>query len=70
MKKIKTYWNSLSETMMITKKEHCLLLVISVLAGCIIGMLISPRKTICCGNGNGGEHHYYGPSGDDQDFEE
>ena len=44
MNKIKTYWDSLSETIVLTKKEHCLLLTVAALLGCIIGMLVSPRR--------------------------
>ncbi len=70
MNKIKTYWDSLSETIVLTKKEHCLLLTVAALLGCIIGMLVSPRRDICCGKGNGA-NHYYGTAGeDDMDTEE
>lgn len=48
MDKVKAYLNTLSETVVMTKKEHCLLVLTAALAGCIAGMLISPKKTICC----------------------
>lgn len=48
MDKVKAYLNTLSETVVMTKKECCLLVLTAALAGCIAGMLISPKKTICC----------------------
>lgn len=65
MKKIKEYFASMSETVSMTRKEQTLALVLAMLAGCILGMLISPRKSICCGNGNGTQN-YYGPAGLDE----
>ncbi|MCM1282027.1 MAG: hypothetical protein NC180_05035 [Muribaculaceae bacterium] len=58
MKKIREYGETMSEIISITRKEQTLLLVIAALAGCVLGMLVSPRKSICCGNGNGAHHHY------------
>lgn len=66
MRKMKEYMNSLSETVTMTNKEKLLLAVLAALAGSLVGMLISPRKTICCGNGNG-TTNYYQP---DEDAEE
>lgn len=64
MKKMKEYLASMSETVSMTRKEQTLALVIAMLSGCILGMLISPRKSICCGNGNGTQN-YYGPVGEE-----
>ncbi len=65
MKKIKNYLETMSETVSMTRKEQTLMLALAMLAGCVLGMLISPRKSICCGNGNGTQN-YYGPSGEEE----
>lgn len=65
MKKLKAYLETMSETVSMTKREHTLMLALAVLAGCVLGMLISPRKSLCCGNGNGTQN-YYGSSGDEE----
>lgn len=48
MNKIKAYWNTLSDTVVTTKKEHWLLILSAALCGCVIGMLLSPKKIIYC----------------------
>ena len=55
MKKMKSFLDSLTETVIITKKDQLFMVLIAVLAGCIFGMLFSPRRNqaIICGNGNG-----------------
>lgn len=58
MGKMKEYMNSLSETIVMTRKDKVFFMVLAALAGCLVGMLISPRKTICCGNGNGTTNYY------------
>ncbi|MCM1105581.1 MAG: hypothetical protein NC355_01430 [Blautia sp.] len=58
MKKIREYGETMSEIISITRKEQTLLLIIAALAGCVLGMLISPRRLLCCGNGNGASHYY------------
>ena len=53
MEKWKKRFESLSETITITKLDGSLLLAICALAGIIIGMLISPRKNAHYGCNNG-----------------
>lgn len=65
MKKIKNYLEFMSETVSITRKEQTLVLALAMLAGCVLGMLISPRKSIYNANGNGTQY-YYGPSGEEE----
>ncbi len=69
MKKIKAYMSTLSENIEMTKKDKLVLAVMAAMAGCLVGMLISPRKTICCGNDNGNQN-YYSNDWDDDAFDE
>lgn len=52
MSKVKEYLNTLSDTVVITKKEHWLLILTAALAGCVAGMLLSPNKTVYCNCGD------------------
>lgn len=54
MKKMRNFFDSLSESVTITKKDQLFMILIAALAGCIFGMLFSPRRNqaIVCGNGN------------------
>lgn len=70
MEKIKHYGNALSETVTLTKLDGLLAVLVAALAGCVIGMLVSPRsiKTFGCGNGC---HHYYASlDGEDEEDED
>lgn len=58
MKKLKAYLETMSETVSLTKREQTLMLALAALAGCVLGMLISPRKSLCCGNSNGTQNYY------------
>lgn len=53
MKKLKEFWSTLPENVTFTRLDGFLIIAISVLAGVIIGMLCSPRKSITAGCGNG-----------------
>ena len=52
MKKLKEFWKTLPETVTVTRLDGILIVTICALAGVIIGMLCSPRKTISIGCGN------------------
>lgn len=52
MKKLKDYFATLSETVIVTKLDGMLLVIIGALAGVIVGMLCSPRKYTKWYNGN------------------
>ncbi len=55
MKHIKLFWESLDDMTTILKKEWFLELVACTLAGFVLGIIFSPKKTtiIGCNNGNG-----------------
>ena len=57
MNKIRTFMESLTESVTMPKKEKLMTVLLAALTGALLGMLFSPRKNICCGNGNG---NYYG----------
>ncbi len=67
MEKWKKGFESLSETITITKLDGSLLLAICALAGIIIGMLISPRKNAHYGCNNGStEINNFGNDSEDE----
>lgn len=55
--KMKEKWNefqtSLEEMTLMKKREYFLTVTVCLLAGLVIGMLISPRKFMMIGNNNG-----------------
>ena len=51
--KIKEFWNDLDQTIPVNKRELVLGIAVLTLAGTLIGMLISPRKTMTIGSNNG-----------------
>lgn len=51
--KLKTFWDSLSESTTVSKRELVLGLSTCLLSGMVIGMLCSPRKTMTIGSHNG-----------------
>lgn len=54
MKKIRLFWESLDDVATVSKRELFLELVCCALAGIVLGILFSPKKTmtIGCNNGN------------------
>ena len=54
MKKIKTFWESLEDLAAVSKRELFLEVVCCLLAGFVLGIVFSPKKTtiIGCNNGN------------------
>ena len=55
MKKMKMLWESLEDMATVSKRELFLELVTCALAGFVLGIIFSPKKTtmIGCNNGNG-----------------
>lgn len=70
MEKMKNFVSNLSETVTMTRLDGLMAALAAVLAGCVIGMLISPRKNQTFGCGNGCHRHYYGNENDCVEEEE
>ena len=52
-KKLEKYWNSLDRSVVVNKRELVLGVAACTLAGVLMGMLLSPRKTVTIGSNNG-----------------
>lgn len=52
MKRMREFFSDLSGTIAVTKLDGVLIVAVSALAGMILGMLCSPRKTTRWYNGN------------------
>lgn len=52
--KIKNFWDSLDETTVISKRELFLEIVACGLACVVLGMLLTPKKTVTTGSNNSG----------------
>ena len=51
--KIKKFWTSLDRTISVNKRELVLGVAASALAGVVLGVFLSPRKTTTIGSNNG-----------------
>lgn len=54
IKKIRTFWCSLEETTTITKRELFLEITVCALVGLVLGMILTPRKSVMIGSNNSG----------------
>ena len=54
IRKIKNFWVSLDETTIISKREMFLEIVAVAFAGLVLGMLLTPKKTVTIGRNNAG----------------
>ena len=52
-KKLEKFWNSLDCSLVVNKRELVLGVTACTLAGILMGMLLSPRKTVTIGSNNG-----------------
>ena len=52
-KKLEKFWNSLDCSLAVNKRELVLGVTACTLAGILMGMLLSPRKTVTIGSNNG-----------------
>ena len=69
--KMKNFWNSLDGTTIISKRELFLEIVAVALAGLVLGMILTPKKTLTIGSNNSGNGCNCGNSnGDDVEEEE
>lgn len=53
-KKLEEFWNSLDRAVVVNKRELVLGVTACTLAGVLMGMLLSPRKTVSNGSNNTG----------------
>ena len=71
IRKIKNFWVSLDETTIISKREMFLEIVAVALTGLVLGMLLTPKKTVTIGSNNSGNGCNCGnKNGDDTEDEE
>lgn len=54
IRRMKNFWISLDETTVISKRELFLEVVVCALAGFILGMFLTPKKTVTIGSNNSG----------------
>ena len=52
-KKLEKFWNSLDRVIVVNKRELVLGVTACTLAGILMGVLLSPRKTVTIGSNNG-----------------
>lgn len=54
IKKMKNFWASLEGTTVISKRELFLEIAVCALAGILLGIIFTPKKTITIGSNNAG----------------
>lgn len=54
IKKMKNFWASLEGTTVISRRELFLEIAVCALAGILLGMIFTPKKTTIIGSGNSG----------------
>ncbi len=54
IKKMKNFWYSLDGTTEISRRELFLEIAVCVLAGILVGMIFTPKKTVTIGSNNSG----------------
>ena len=52
--KIKNFWDSLDGTTIISKRELFLEIAVAAWAGLVLGMILTPKKTLTIGSHNSG----------------
>ena len=65
IRKMKAFWTSLDETTVVSKRELFLEIVVCALAGIVLGMILTPKKTVTIGSNNSGNGCNCGNSGCD-----
>ena len=71
IRKMKAFWTSLDETTVVSKRELFLEIVVCALAGIVLGMILTPKKTVTIGSNNSGNGCNCGnKTGDDTEDEE
>ena len=54
IKKMKNFWTSLEGTTVISRRELFLEIVVCTLAGILLGIIFTPKKTTIIGSNNSG----------------
>ena len=54
IRKMKDFWTSLDEMQTVSKRELFLEIVAVALTGIVLGMLLTPKKTVTIGSNNSG----------------
>ena len=54
IRKMKAFWTSLDETTVVSKRELFLEIAVAALAGLVLGMILTPKKTLTIGSNNSG----------------
>ena len=54
LRKMKSFWTSLDETTIISKRELFLEILAVALTGIVLGMILTPKKTVTIGSHNSG----------------
>ena len=67
---MKSFWTSLEETTVVSKRELFLEIVSVALAGIVLGMILTPKKTVTIGSNNSGNGCNCGNSGSDDSEDE
>ena len=70
IRKMKTFWTSLDETTVVSKRELFLEIVAVALTGIVLGMLLTPKKTVTIGSNNCGNGCNCGNSNGDEPTED
>ena len=71
IRKMKAFWTSLDETTVVSKRELFLEIVAVALAGLVLGLILTTKKTLTIGSHNSGNGCNCGNSnGDDVEEEE
>ena len=70
IRKMKDFWTSLDEMKTISKRELFLEIVAVALTGIVLGMLLTPKKTVTIGSNNCGNGCGCGNSNGDEPAED
>ena len=68
--KMKNFWNSLDEMTAVSKRELFLGVVSAALLGAVLGMILTPKKTVTIGSNNSGNGCNCGNSNGDEPTED
>ena len=70
IRKMKDFWTSLDEMQTVSKRELFLEIVAVALTGIVLGMLLTPKKTVTIGSNNCGNGCSCGHSNGDEPAED